>query len=119
MQTVEIKLPGFRTEICLAVLCELYRLGGSSTSLRVMLPYELVKRLSEARILEARRGRLGGITLMPGFEDLTLSDLVKAVEPSICARETTGCLLETALSRVMRKTKIIDLFPEDVLVTKN
>jgi hypothetical protein len=115
MQTREIKLPGVRTEICLAVLCELYRVGGESTAYRILLPYEFTKKLSDAGIINARRGRGGGIALIPGFEAVTLADLVLAVEPYVLAREGTGGLLETALYRVMRKTKVVDLFPESAL----
>jgi len=115
MQTREIQLPGVRTEICLAVLCELYRVGGESTAYKILLPYEFTKKLADANIISSRRGRGGGIAIIPGFEAVTLADLVVAVEPHMLAREGTGCLLETALYRVMRKTKLVDLFPESAL----
>jgi hypothetical protein len=110
-----IKLPGFRTEICVSVLAELYRRGGASKSPALMLPYDLGRKLAAAGFLDSRRGVHGGIMLRSDFYDKTVWDLVVAVEPELSARSESSRLLQFSIERVLRNTKITDLFPEDLI----
>ena len=93
-----------RTDYAIRMLMELARCGGGPVSVRSLaesqdVPYAFARgiqrELSEAGLVESRRGAAGGAVLTRSPAEITLLDVVRATQShtscSVCTNDPTWC----------------------------
>lgn len=111
MRRDSIRFAGRNTAIALAALYDIYS-KRATAGCELRASNGLLAALHKAGIVYSVRGRGGGIFLPSKFDEMTLLDLVKVAEPTCDFAHESTELLDIVFRRVLRTTKIIDLFPE-------